>query len=437
MLARDGVNLPESFIATYDAMGNLVADSRKGLQFSYNLANLPCKAEGIATDNAGLTLNYGYLSDGTKTSSVTGQGEGLKYRGSFVYEVTSGGAERLNSIAWDEGRIAIDYSQSTSNPYVRDEWHVRDHLGSTRMVIDLTDYGTVIEKNEYLPFGTRLPSTNELAANRYRLAGKEEQRFGAGSSSLDLHLSDFGARYYDPYTARWTTRDPLAGKYPSLSPHSYCAGNPVDLIDPLGADLYLFDVDGNFQNKVTLEGEHRLAVSTVDKKGNVTYYFYNFADPENDPADIDRGAIKHVEFVSEKTLLEMISGQDGFSANMLNFGIRSRGGQRYDYSTQVLIDKYPSGKNNGSESTFFSNYLFIPEGDKTAHNLMNFGNYLWGATGQIAGFRLGELKLGAHGNSLLNPRSNGYRPQLDSKDDQRSIKLGYLHAKKNNYKNKR
>jgi hypothetical protein len=68
---------------------------------------------------------------------------------------------------------------------------------------------------------------------------------------------------------------------------------------------------------------------------------------------------------------------------------------------------------------------------------MNFGNYLWGATGQVAGFGLGELKTGANVNSLLNPRSNGYKPQLDSKDDQRSIKQGYLHAKKNNYRNKR
>ena len=202
--------------------------------FSDNLANLPCRVEGIATDNAGLTLNYGYLSDGTKTSSVTGQGEGLKYRGSFVYEVTSGGEERLNSIAWDEGRIAIDYSQSATNPYVRDEWHVRDHLGNTRMIVDLTAYGTIIENNEYLPFGTRLAGSPQSASNRYSFAGKEEQRFGTGTSSLDLHLSDFGARYYDPYTARWTTRDPLTGKYPAWSPYNYCAGNPVNLVDPDG-----------------------------------------------------------------------------------------------------------------------------------------------------------------------------------------------------------
>ena len=254
---------------------------------------------------------------------------------------------------------------------------------------------------------------------------------------LDLALSDFGARFYDPFTARWATLDPLAGKDNSLSPHNYCAGNPVNMVDAFGADLYIFDEEGAFQTKIQMEGEHRLVVNTKDNRGNITATFYDFADPENDPADIDRGAINHIEFVSEKTILDIISGQDGFNANLLNFGIRSRGGHKYDYSYEVLQYKYPSGNSPGRKSILFSNYLFIPEGDKTAHNLMNFGNYLWGATGQVAGFGLGDLKIGAHVNSLLNPRSNGYKPQLDSKDDQRSIKQGYLHAKKNNYRNKR
>ena len=49
---------------THDALGNQLADSRKGLQFCYNLANLPSKVEGMAgSGNAGLTLSYGYLSD--------------------------------------------------------------------------------------------------------------------------------------------------------------------------------------------------------------------------------------------------------------------------------------------------------------------------------------------------------------------------------------
>ena len=190
--------------------------------------------------NAGLTLNYGYLADGTKTSSVTNQGEGLKYRGSFVYEI-GGTTEQLSSIAWSEGRVALEYGIGGTIPEIRDEWHICDHLGNTRVVVDMTNWGTVVEQNEYLPFGTRIANpVSELTTNRYRLAGKEEQRFGIGAGTLDLHLSDFGARYYDPVTARWTTRDPLAGKYHSLSPYNYCGGNPVNLVDPDGNILDTF-----------------------------------------------------------------------------------------------------------------------------------------------------------------------------------------------------
>ena len=186
--------------------------------------------------NAGLTLSYGYLADGTKTSSVTNQGEGLKYRGSFVYEI-GGTTEQLSSIAWSEGRVALEYGIGGTIPEIRDEWHICDHLGNTRVVVDMTNWGTVVEQNEYLPFGTRIANpSSELTTNLYRLAGKEEQRFGIGAGTLDLHLSDFGARYYDPVTCRWTTQDPLAGKYAGYSPYSYCGGNPIRFTDRDGLD---------------------------------------------------------------------------------------------------------------------------------------------------------------------------------------------------------
>jgi len=66
---------------------------------------------------------------------------------------------------------------------------------------------------------------------------------------------------------------------------------------------------------------------------------------------------------------------------------------------------------------------------------MNFGNFLFGATGKAMRFFIGELTLGAHYNSLNLNRDggNGYEPQLDSEDDQNSIENGYIHARDNNY----
>jgi RHS repeat-associated protein len=57
----------------------------------------------------------------------------------------------------------------------------------------------------------------------------------------------FGARYYDcDLSGLFLSVDPMADKYPSISPYAYCAWNPVKLVDPDGADIYmLFYVTGN------------------------------------------------------------------------------------------------------------------------------------------------------------------------------------------------
>lgn len=47
----------------------------------------------------------------------------------------------------------------------------------------------------------------------------------------------FGARYMDhELTTMWLSVDPMADKYPSISPYAYCAWNPVKLVDPDGQE---------------------------------------------------------------------------------------------------------------------------------------------------------------------------------------------------------
>ena len=48
---------------------------------------------------------------------------------------------------------------------------------------------------------------------------------------------DFSARMYMPEIARFSTMDPLCEQDPGRSPYLYCAGNPVNLVDPDGRDF--------------------------------------------------------------------------------------------------------------------------------------------------------------------------------------------------------
>jgi len=80
------------------------------------------------------------------------------------------------------------------------------------------------------PFGQLLaPISSTSAVSEYRYGGKEWS---------DVTLSyDFGARNYLPSIPRWTTMDPLAERYYSISPYVYCAGNPVNLVDEEGRKI--------------------------------------------------------------------------------------------------------------------------------------------------------------------------------------------------------
>ena len=56
--------------------------------------------------------------------------------------------------------------------------------------------------------------------------------FSAKERDPETGLSYFGSRYYSSDLSIWLSVDPMASKYPSLSPYVYCANNPVRLVKP-------------------------------------------------------------------------------------------------------------------------------------------------------------------------------------------------------------
>ena len=125
---------------------------------------------------------------------------------------------------------------------------VKDCLGSVRSVVDLSD-GTVLERNDYYAYGERVADSTmqTTSLNRWRYNAKEEQ-----DSIASIPYLDYGARLYDPVIGRWMQQDPVAAKYPHLSPYNFCGGNPVNFVDPDGKDpIYA----KNFWGKVKLIGD--------------------------------------------------------------------------------------------------------------------------------------------------------------------------------------
>ncbi len=105
-----------------------------------------------------------------------------------------------------------------------------DHLGSASWITD--GDGIPVQHLQYLPYGE--PFVNQRAAGstyseRFRFTGKERD--------AETGYGYFGARYMDhELLTMWLSVDPLADKYPNISPYNYCMWNPMKLVDPDGRE---------------------------------------------------------------------------------------------------------------------------------------------------------------------------------------------------------
>ncbi len=75
---------------------------------------------------------------------------------------------------------------------------------------------------------------------QYRYFYNYFSSFTGKEKDPETGYSYFGSRYLDhELTTAWLSVDPMADKYPSLSPYAYCAWNPVKLVDPEGEEIWI------------------------------------------------------------------------------------------------------------------------------------------------------------------------------------------------------
>ncbi|MGM9717150.1 MAG: RHS repeat-associated core domain-containing protein, partial [Prevotella sp.] len=109
----------------------------------------------------------------------------------------------------------------------------------------------VMQTMNYYPFGAQFcdGSANNNDVQPYKYNGKELDKMHG------LNTYDYGARQYNPVTARWDRVDPLAEKYYNVSPYAYCHNNPVMLMDPDGMDDY-YTSDGTYLGTNSAESDY-------------------------------------------------------------------------------------------------------------------------------------------------------------------------------------
>ncbi|MEM6716928.1 MAG: RHS repeat-associated core domain-containing protein, partial [Cyanobacteria bacterium P01_C01_bin.147] len=95
----------------------------------------------------------------------------------------------------------------------------------------------VVFSSDYYPYGLsyhRFERTAQELRNKYGYQGKES----LDEEGLDTY--DFHARYYDPALGRFTTVDPKASQFATMSPYLGMGANPNMYVDPDGQELTVF-----------------------------------------------------------------------------------------------------------------------------------------------------------------------------------------------------
>ena len=118
-------------------------------------------------------------------------------------------------------------------------------------------------------------NTSQTSVKEFDLYGFKVFTFTGKERDSETGYSYFGARYYDSdLMTGWLSIDPMADKYPGLSPYAYCAWNPIKLVDPDGRDIWELNSTGNIVNRISDNNYDQIRI--LDSKGKITYSSFKF-----------------------------------------------------------------------------------------------------------------------------------------------------------------
>lgn len=261
---------------SYDVNGNMTG-SDTDRHYTWDAADqLKAFSIQVGTSEPSIYAQYLY-SGGQRIKKIVrtagGDYEVTVYDGSFEYcKKVSGSTTYEKNYTHIEGAATVRTGNGTPFPGdITDDvvYNLGDNIGSINVRLSTT--GTLIDREEYYPFGDT--SLRTFTYKRYRYVNKEKDQ--------ESGLYYYGARYYAAWTCRFISVDPLAAQYADLTPYNYAANKPINKMDidgmqaegqtrtPQEGDTR---VNENGQNEMYLNGSWGFSVEEVEVTATYSPY---------------------------------------------------------------------------------------------------------------------------------------------------------------------
>lgn len=218
----------------YDNVGNLTSDGTRSYIWD-TLNQLSQVTSGFTT------VVYGYDSDGRRVKKTTGGvTTNWLYDGQNIHSEYGSTWTTPAAIYTFAGLDRpLTRSVVTTSGYGQTLYYASDGLGSVIGATNSTD--TTVRSQRFDAWGNKLASSG-AAIPQYSYTGREPDETG---------IVYYRARYYNPATARFVSRDPI-GLAGGINQYAYVDNNPVNFTDPSGLLLYVSREGNNVNLQFTV-----------------------------------------------------------------------------------------------------------------------------------------------------------------------------------------
>ena len=251
--------------AAYDAAGNttsLYYNASRKLDLQWNDRY---QVSAVLT-NGTVAETYGYDALGRRVWVSEGELTNyLVYDGVHVIAEVDAGGVLLKSYTWGPGIDNLlaftDYTGGETNTY----YALTDNLGTVHGLAG--ESGDVIESYRFDAWGRVLGVYDGNGALIDGSAVGNNYLWQGRWHCWDTGLYYFRARWYDPITGRWLSKDPI-GIAGGLNQYEFCGNNPVNFRDPLGLDTGL----GKYGDPRSVDSIGRVPAYDVRKYDRYVWY---------------------------------------------------------------------------------------------------------------------------------------------------------------------